>query len=60
MILVTGVTHKEFVSQRRMKMSQDVVEKTDLVIPKEYGIFLKEIKTGELKTIENLSKDLEK
>ncbi len=33
------------------------MEKTDLVIPKEYGIFLKE-KAGELKTIENLSKDL--
>lgn len=50
MILVTSVTRRELVSQgiplsqRRTKMSQNVAEKTDLVIPKEYGVFLKEIK----------------
>jgi hypothetical protein len=49
-IFVTGVIHRELVSQNillsqgRSGMSQDVAEKIDLVVPKEYGAFLKEIK----------------
>lgn len=35
---------ERFIVTKWKKMSQDVAEKPDRVIPKEYGVFLKEIK----------------